>query len=51
MQFEQNTHYRASRRLLEELHVLMVKDEDDEKGDVIRDQMDYHWHRLSDAET
>lgn len=51
MQFKQNAHYRASCRLLDELHALMLNGNDGEEGDTIRDQMDFHWYRLSNAET
>ncbi|MBI2431888.1 MAG: hypothetical protein HYV26_03350 [Candidatus Hydrogenedentes bacterium] len=36
--------------LMSELHTLIKTNVDDDRGDMLRDEMDAYWHRLTDDE-
>lgn len=51
MTFENNPHYVAYCRSLKELHRLMIENNDEGvEGELLRDQMDFHWYKLSDED-
>ena len=51
MTFENNPHFVAYCRCLRELHCLIVSNNDEgEEGELLRDQMDFHWYKLTDEE-